>query len=283
MKILDNAELHQMSSMKVRARCKRLIYLETLDELSNILKEAKDKGEKLFILGGGTNVLFGSSFIDGWIICTKRLERKILVSGELIEVSGSYPTQGLVHIALENGLSGLEGLNGIPGTVGGAIAGNAGTRMGSIGDNLIWVDIMGFNGKVKRIERGKIEFGYRHCSLKGKGVIVGACFKLKKENPDVIRERMDEAKKLRESQPKGLNTLGCIFKNPPETPAGKLIEELGLKGERSGDAWISEIHGNFIVSDGSPDPDDVLHLIEKIKKQAEKRGIKLEEEIEVWR
>jgi UDP-N-acetylmuramate dehydrogenase len=159
---------------------------------------------------------------------------------------------------------------------------NAGTREGEVSEVLASVAIMDLSGNVKEHPRDQLEFGYRKSRLP-EGIIVGALLKLKPAPPEEIRARMDVSlNHRRKTQPLELPNAGCIFKNPVGDSAGRIIDELKLKGRRIGNAQVSEKHANFIVNRGKATASDVLALIDEIRDRVKReKGIELALEVKI--
>jgi UDP-N-acetylmuramate dehydrogenase len=191
---------------------------------------------------------------------------------------------GLIDFCSSNGLSGVEFLIGIPGTIGGAIAGNAGTKDKSIGDLVEFVDVMDYNGQINRMKRTDLKFSYRNSNLANR-VILQACLKLVKRNKKAIRDTVSRYISARRvSQGAGWFSAGCCFKNPPGDSAGRLIDACGFKGARCGNAMVSQRHANFILNGGGAKASDVMTLMRRISRKVKNRyGIRLEPEIKIWR
>ena len=275
LKRFKNFELTGFSSLGVRAFCKEAIFPESLEDLKEVVQEGPR------VLGGGTNVLFGKDFLDFKVVILRESFKGMEFSGNRAVFGAGLPLSRAVKEAARRGLSGLEGLFGIPGTVGGAVCGNAGTKLGSIGDVVRRVFLVSWDGREICLEDSQLRFNYRCSSVKGLGVVYAVEVELERCRKDIVERRMDKALKLRKGQPKGVRTLGCTFKNPPDIPAGMLLEKLGFKGFKVGGASFSEVHANFIVNQGGK-PEDFLKLINMAKEKARKAGFNLEEEIEVW-
>jgi UDP-N-acetylenolpyruvoylglucosamine reductase len=179
-------------------------------------------------------------------------------------------------------LTGLEFLEGIPGTVGGALRMNAGAMGGWTFDVVESVRYMDYCGHVYEEDAANLKVEYRSCPLFKENIALGAILKGHPATKDVVEKRMKSFSEKRwESQP-AAPSAGCIFKNPSATPAGKLIDELGLKGTRVGDAVVSPEHGNFIINEGGASAKDVLDLIELVRERVRaERGIELETEVEI--
>jgi UDP-N-acetylenolpyruvoylglucosamine reductase len=179
-------------------------------------------------------------------------------------------------------LTGLEFLEGIPGTVGGALRMNAGAMGGWMFDVVESIRYMDHTGLAHEEPASAVKVEYRSCPLLKTHIALGAILKGHPATRDVVEKRMKAFSEKRwESQP-AAPSAGCIFKNPAAIPAGKLIDELGLKGKRVGDAVVSQEHGNFIVNEGGASAKDVLELIEIVRARARaERGIELETEVEI--
>ncbi len=242
------------------------------EELAGVVRAARGCGMPLRFLGGGANLLVRDEGVRGAVARLAGLNRR-----EGMHVQAGFGLGRLVRETAAAGLAGLEGLAGVPGSVGGAVKMNAGGRHGEIGAAVRYVDVRGDAGEVRRIRREDVGFRYRGTGLNG-DVILAAGLDLR---PDpAARERHDailEEKKA--GQPLGSRSAGCVFKNPPGGPAGKLIEECGLKGERVGGARVSRRHANFIVNDGGATASDILKLIDVIRRRV---PAELELEIQVW-
>ena len=184
--------------------------------------------------------------------------------------------------AKRNGLSGVEFLEGIPGSVGGALRMNAGAMGGATFDVVESVRLMDFAGDVRELAPKEMSIEYRSCATLKTNIALGVVFKCQPAPRAEIEKRMKAFSENRwESQP-AAPSAGCTFKNPGPIPAGKLIDELGLKGTRVGGAVVSAGHGNFIVNDGNATARDVLELIAILQRRAKAgRGIELQTEVEI--
>jgi UDP-N-acetylmuramate dehydrogenase len=143
-------------------------------------------------------------------------------------------------------------------------------------------------GKVFEIDGESIEWNYRHTSFREGELLLGATLRLKHDDPEQIKARMDEVKRKRlATQPHGARSAGCFFKNPPASTigTGKMIDEMGMKGQRRGSAIVSPVHANFIVTEGeNARAEDALALAEEIRERVRReQGIELEYEVELWR
>ena len=184
----------------------------------------------------------------------------------------------------ERGFEGLDYHFGLPGTVGGAIYMNSKWTkpLSYYGDNLVSANLVDNRGQVKTVKKSYFKFAYDFSILqKTKELLLDAVFKLKKSKPEIVKQHADFAMDYRKkTQPFGVFTSGCFFKNIDGQSAGRLIDQAGLKGKRIGGFQVSEKHANFIINDGSGKPEDLKKLLQLIKtKVKEKFGIKLEEEV----
>lgn len=268
------------TSMRVGGPADALVTPSDAEDLRRVLEGAHRSGIPVFPLGG-SNLIVKDGGIRGIVVRLSRLQRASC-EGERIEAEAGIPFPTLAQCALQAGLSGLEFAAGIPGTLGGAIVMNAGTHDGEIADVLESVRLVDFAGKDHVCGRDSLQFAYRRSQLP-EGVIVGARLALKKGPQEQIRRKMEASlEHRRKTQPLHLPNAGCVFKNPPGDSAGRLVEELGLKGRRVGSAEVSERHGNFIVNLGGASAAEVLALIRQVRARVQQaRGIDLELEAKV--
>lgn len=253
------------------------------EDLSEVVLFCRGKKIPVTVLGRGSNLLIRDGGIRGVVVCLGGAGfSKIEVEGEKIRAGAGARLKNLAVEARRNNLAGLEFLEGIPGSVGGALRMNAGAMGGAMFDVVESIRFMDGSGAIGEKTRAEIPVAYRSCSFLQEHIALGAVMKGRLSTREAVAERMGTYSQKRwDSQP-AQPSAGCIFKNPKEIPAGKLVEELGLKGTRLGGAMVSEIHGNFIINDGTATATDVLKLIDLIKARAEaERGIKLETEVEI--
>lgn len=250
----------------------------TTEALIKAVKFARKLEIPYFVFSGGSNILVSDRGIKGLTIKNKNQELRIKET-KILANSGLLLSK-LQHIALKNSLSGIECLAGVPGTVGGAIAGNAGTKQGSISQVVEKVKALGKDNKIYDFDNKDCRFDYRSSRFKNTGeIVLNAVLSLKKEKKEKIKEKLKEILKSREGQPKA-KTAGSIFKNPSTANAGYLIENAGFKGKMTGRAKVSEKHANWIVNTGNASCKDVLKLIAQIKEKVWREfKVKLEEEV----
>jgi UDP-N-acetylenolpyruvoylglucosamine reductase len=261
------------------------VYAEPATEadLAAILNFCGERGVPFFILGRGSNLIVRDGGFDGVVICLSHPHfSRIEIDGERLRCGAGAKLKNVAVEAKRSSLSGVEFLEGIPGSVGGALRMNAGAMGGATFDVVESVRMMNFVGDVCEFAPHQIAVEYRCCTTLKNHVALGAVFKCRTLLRGEIEKRMKAFSEQRwESQP-AAPSAGCIFKNLDAIPAGKLVDELGLKGARVGGAVVSAEHGNFIVNDGRATARDVLELISilKVKAKAE-RGIELHTEVEI--
>jgi UDP-N-acetylmuramate--alanine ligase len=252
-------------------------------DLAAVLGFCAEEALPFLVLGRGSNVLVRDSGFPGVVISLAQAHFcRIEPSGEHLSCGAGAKLKAVAVEAKRQSLSGLEFLEGIPGTLGGGLRMNAGAMGAAIFDVVESVRLMDRTGRVAELKRAELQVQYRSCPALRTQIALGAVLHGQPASRQSIQERMNEFSRKRWSSQPAAPSAGCIFKNPVTVPAGKLIDELGLKGSRVGGAYVSAEHGNFIVNDGSATAQDVLQLIERIRRAAlEQRGIELETEVEI--
>ena len=276
-KLNESLELH--TTFKVGGTCKYFITPKDIYELTDLLKYLKDNNIKYMILGNGSNTIFSSKEYNGVIINLCNLN-SITIDEDKIYVEAGYQLIKLSIDAMNNNLSGLEFAAGIPGNIGGAIFMNAGAYKSDMSDLIETVTFLDENFNLKTLKNEELNFSYRKSLFQEhpEYIIISTVLKLNKSNKDEIQKLMDNRKERRiSSQPLDYPSAGSVFRNPSEDVfAGKLIEDLGLKGYKIGGAEISEKHANFIINVGGATGEDIKSLIDMIKaKVKEKYNIDL--------
>ncbi|HUK56713.1 MAG TPA: UDP-N-acetylmuramate dehydrogenase [Nitrospiria bacterium] len=279
--ILWKEPLSRHTTLRIGGPADVLVIPGNLEALVRLVRQARERNERVFVMGG-SNLLVRDGGIRGIVVKLSRLEKITDPDATRIDAEGGVLLSNLARHAMKRGLSGLEFAQGIPGTVGGAVVMNAGTREGEIADRLTAIRIVQPDGAIRTMTRSEMEFGYRSSRIP-KGVIVGAVFQLQPSSSPEIQRRMrvfiDQRKA---TQPLTLPNAGSVFKNPKGRFAAQLVEKVGLKGHRIGDAQVSERHANFIVNLGRATAKDVLELIRTIGKRVEEQtGITLELELRI--
>jgi UDP-N-acetylenolpyruvoylglucosamine reductase len=252
-------------------------------DLSAVLRFCAERRLRFFILGRGSNLLVRDAGFRGVVISLGRPHfSTIEVTGTRLRCGAGARLKAVAVEAKRHSLGGLEFLEGIPGSVGGALRMNAGAMGGALFDVVESVRMMDYAGNVVERKPGEIEVGYRHCATLKTLIALGAVLIGRLAPRQDIEQRMHQFSRRRWSTQPAAPSAGCMFKNPAALPAGRLIDELGLKGTRVGGAVVSLEHGNFIVNDGAATAHDVLELIEFVRQRAlAQRGIELEPEVEI--
>jgi len=273
--------MNRYITLKVGGIAEAVVYPTNLSEFINILNTVYESGNNFLILGAGSNTIIQDSGYKGVVISTKKL-RNFTISGNFVYAECGAMLSTIMKNTVKEDLTGFEFAAGIPGTVGGGIFMNAGANNGEIKDVVQEVTIWN-KGSVQKLGLDQLSFEYRKCHLPQGSIITNAVFRLAKGNQEKSEKNIKDYLDYRNiTQPVNMANTGSIFKNPENIAAGKLLEELGLKGEDIGGARFSELHANFIVNGGNALASDVIKLIKKAQKMAlEQRGITLETEVRI--
>ncbi len=286
-RVLTNVPMKQYTRFKVGGPADLLAVPKTRQELLAILTAARNESVPVTVVGGGSNLLVSDRGIRGLVLITTNLTSDICHKkgpDETIHLTAEAGERlsGVCRYTVTHGLSGLEFCAGIPGTVGGAVMMNAGTATQGIGKAVLCLDLLDLDTLVvSTLKKQDLCFTYRRLSLENH-LILGIKFTLAPGNPDMVRKTFEATVKHKQkTQPMNLPSAGCFFKNPaPETPAGKLIQDAGLKGESFQDAQVSTVHANYIVNRGNATCQDILALKARIQKAVFNHcGIMLETEV----
>ena len=275
--------LSRHTTFKIGGNADTYVKVTSASKLSTILKECKESDVDYLIIGNGSNLLASDDGYRGVIIRLDGEFRKIaLVDEDTIYCGAGASLAALCKFAQSSGLSGLEFAWGIPGTVGGAVFMNAGAYGGEMKDVVYSVNHITPDGETGRTEKEDLAFGYRTSLYRSnKAIITGVTLKLKKDNPDDIRARMDDYLSRRSSkQPLEFPSAGSVFKRPEGAYAGALIEQCGLEGHSHGGAQVSEKHAGFIINRNNATAHDVKSLIREVQtKVFDETGYNLECEL----
>jgi UDP-N-acetylenolpyruvoylglucosamine reductase len=255
-------------------------------DLQALLVEARREGVEVFVLGRGSNLIVPDEGVDGLVISLGHENwASFEPRGEgRVWVGAGLRLKNLCGLAARAGLAGFEFLEGIPGNVGGALRMNAGAMGGWMFDVVEEVQVVTLAGELQNFTKDEMHIAYRHCAELHDAIAIGAQL----APPEAVAGAAAESitrqidvyrKKRHETQPRE-PSAGCVFKNPPDTSAGRLIDECGLKGERVGDAEVSSVHANFIVNRGHATGADVLELVRRIRARVlQLKGVELEPEV----
>jgi len=261
------------------------LYVEPADEadLAAALRFCADRKLPLFVLGRGSNVLIKDRGFRGVILCLAHpYFARIEVESQRLECGAGARLKQVAVQAKQHNLTGMEFLEGIPGSVGGALRMNAGAMGGAMFDIVESIRMMDLTGQASERMRVDLPVEYCSCSTFKTHIAISAVLRGRTEARETIETRMQQFSRKRWDTQPAAPSAGCMFKNPPTIPAGKLIDELGLKGTRVGGAMVSLEHGNFLINDRGATARDVIELIELIKNRAwDARGIELRTEVEI--
>ena len=258
-------ELTKYNTYRVDSVCHALVFPKTIKELKEVLSILKKYSIKYLILGNGSNVIL-PPYYDGIIIKLSNFS-ECNIKGNEVVVGAGYMFNKLSSELSNMEYTGYEWAVGIPGTVGGCIYNNAGAYKMSMSDLLISVTVLK-NDEIIELSCNECNFGYRTSLFKEeKDYIILSCkLKLHKGNLDEIKSLIsDRTKRRMETQPLNYPSCGSVFRNPDNIPAGKVIEEVGLKGYSIGGAKVSELHANFIINTGEATSEEIIKLINVIK------------------
>ncbi len=262
-----------------------MVFPETREELSKLLKYAYQKKISAIFIGSGSNILVWDKGFDGIVISLKKSFKNLTIKrNSLIIVEAGVMLGTMVKQAMAAEIGGLESLIGVPGTVGGALIMNAGAFGSEISKYFEEAKTMTIEGDTKSYKKGEIEFSYRHSTFPKNEFLLEATFQCKRGKPaEILKDRKVASDGRKSNQPLKFRSAGSIFKNPSDSlAAGYLIDKTGLKGTERGGAAISEKHANFIVNMGDATAADVLYLIKLAKKYvAKKFHINLELEVKL--
>lgn len=278
-----NKSFQTMTTLRIGGNAKYVVYPENEVALDAILRIIDEEKLAYKIIGKGSDLLCSDDDFDGVIIRLDKHYNDAYFDDETIMAQAGCSIIALAHDAMKHGLTGLEFACGIPGTVGGAIFMNAGAYKASMAD-IVKEVLVYANGKSEWIKGSHCKFGYRSSIFQERPdwIILGARLQLKQGNIHEISDLMDSRKKRRmESQPLEYPSCGSVFRNPEGMNAWALIEGIGYRGKRIGDAYVSDKHCNFIVNLGNATAKDYCELIQEIKdKVKEKYDVELHTEVE---
>jgi UDP-N-acetylmuramate dehydrogenase len=271
--------LARFTTMRVGGPADLFAEVHNLFELRAIVRFARARELPVFILGRGSDLVISDRGMRG-IVVYNRAEQHHFEGNRLTADSG-LPMARAATLSKNHGLSGLEFGLAIPGTIGGAVWANAGAHEADVRAILVEAGVARSEGEVT-LDRDGLGLSYRDSALKhvpagAPDVVTWATFELAPADPALIAERLDEIRRWRQAhQPLGLPSAGSVFRNPSGESAGRIIDELGLKGLRIGGATVSEKHANFIVNDQHGTAADVRRLAEQVQARVRsERGIEL--------
>jgi UDP-N-acetylmuramate dehydrogenase len=262
-----------------------LLRIEKHDAIPDLLNLLDAQSVPHRFLGGGSNLLVGDGELPWVVLQLVSPTPDIVLEGNFAQVDAAADLGRTVTFCAKNDLGGMEGLIGVPGTIGGALRMNAGAYGMQIGSYVRQVKLYRAAArKLETLEGDQISFEYRHTSFAADDMMLAVKLELpSKPYREILKGIRICNEKRRASQPLGQKSAGCIFKNPPGASAGRMIDELGLKGLNVGDARVSDRHANFFVNAGKASAKDMLALIADVRERVEKSfSVILEHEVVVW-
>lgn len=283
-KVLYEVNLENYTSYRLKGKIKYVVIPNGVEELITLLKYLNKNNIKYKVIGGGSNLIFEDSMYDGVII---KLDKfcDIKISDTKIQVGCGYSLMKLALKASRLGLTGLEFAAGIPGTVGGAVVNNSGAYKSDMGYIVESVRVLTSDYQIKTLFNRDLDYHYRTSVFKTQpgDICLDATIILSRGDALALMSVIEDRKQRRlVSQPLEFPSAGSVFRNPPGSFAGKLIEDINYKGKINGGAKVSEKHANFIINIGRATGKDVIDLINDIKKNVnEKYGIDLVLEQEI--
>jgi UDP-N-acetylmuramate--alanine ligase len=275
--------LSKHTTLRVGGPAQFWIEPETRGGLANVLEFCSANRLPVMFVGRGSNLLVRDGGIPGVVIHLARGDFVALtVEGTEIEAGAGVRLKQIAAAARNNKIGGFEWMEGIPGSVGGSLRMNAGAMGMETFQQVVSVQVVSQRGEFEALRPEEMQIQYRNVPTLRDRFAVSALFRGKPASIEEIDKGLSESMHKRKSTQPVAASAGCIFKNPRECPAGKLVEELGLKNHRVGSARVSEIHGNFIVNDGDARSSEILQLITEIQVSAKKmRGIDLQTEVQI--
>ncbi len=299
----SNVLLADYTTFKIGGPADHFVIVNQSEETLEALRWAQEQHLRVFVLGGGSNVVFPDEGYRGLVV--KLNYQQLNISNEQVTVGAGFILADLIKETIKAGLVGLEFAAGIPGSVGGAVVGNAGTYgkdMHDVLDYINYIDIDSLQAKHMNTTDG--DFTYRHSTFKEHSyVVTEVALSLKKGDVEASQKVIDERLATRHAKHPTEPSAGCIFKNilmdqidtsklaekgldlkPFEAhnkiPAGFLIDNLDLKGKTIGGAQVSPKHANYIINTGKATSADINMLASLIKQQVrDTYGIQLQEEV----
>lgn len=266
--VYENFDLKKLNTFKVGGNLKYLVIPKNIPSLITIIKFIKANNIKYKILGNGSNVIFSSEEYNGIIIKLDELNH-YSIEDNIVTAQAGVSLMSLASKVCHKGLTGMEFATGIPGSIGGAIYMNAGAYKSDMGYIVKEVTILDEELNIQTLSNKEMDFHYRTSYLKKhpNSICLQAKIILKKGNKkEILTLVKDRLNRRMESQPLNYPSAGSVFRNPDNIPAGKLIEDAGLKNTNIGGAYISDKHANFIINKKNATGEDIKKIIELTKK-----------------
>ena len=281
--VLPNEPLSRHTTYRIGGPARFLVQADSIGALTKLIEACQAEQVPWVIVGRGSNLLVADEGYPGVVVVLGRDFRHSYFDQERSQfcAGAGVSLTAVVQEAFQRTLAGLEFAVGTPGSIGGALRMNAGTRTDWMGKAVKTVTVFSPGKGLRKIPGSKIQWDYRSTSFAPDDVILECELAVEPADPVYIRGKMEASlARRRSTQPLSMPSCGSVFKSPPGTSAGSLIEGLGLKGTRVGGAQISEMHATFIVNTGGATARDVCALMELAKtKVYEAHGIELKPEV----
>ena len=262
------------------------IFVEPQSEadVARVARHCAEAGLPCFVLGRGSNLLVCDGGIRGVVLSLmdEALARVEVKAGGRLECGAGARLNTVAEAAKQAGIGGLEFMEGIPGCLGGALRMNAGAMGSATFDVVDRVRFMTRDGQIEEWRSKEMGAVYRDCTMLSENIALGAVLRGEPADPKTVRTNMEKFRKRRTTSQPSASSAGCMFKNPEQNFAGKLVDECGLKDMRVGGASVSKEHGNFIVNDGTASATDVIELLNQVREQVRAaHGIDLTPEVQI--
>jgi UDP-N-acetylmuramate dehydrogenase len=278
-----NVAIGPLTTYKLGGPASYYAEVASFEELDAVLDAWRPGAMPLLVLGRGSNLVVHDDGIDALVVRLAGQFNTITQEQTAVLAGAAVRLPQLARAAVAVGRLGLEFYVGIPGSVGGAVRQNAGGHGRETKDVLIEVRVLDARaGTVATVPASDLDLSYRHSSIAPHEVVLDARFSFEPGDPEVGEARIREITRWRrEHQPGGTHNAGSVFKNPPGDSAGRIIDQLGLKGFSVGDVAVSELHANFFVAGKDATASDLYRLVSEVRRTvAERTGIELETEIQ---
>lgn len=283
--VRPSVDLREKTSLGIGGTTDQLL-IRRYESLPDVIRLLAEHGIPHRFLGGGTNVLIDDGELPWVVLHLPTAHPGVQIEGNIATVDASADLGGTVTFCAKNNLGGMDGLIGVPGSIGGALRMNAGAYGMQIGSYVREIELYrAAKGEIEIIRGADIRFDYRHTSFAPDDVMLRVKLELpSKPFKEILAGIKVCNEKRRASQPLNQKSAGCIFKNPPGSSAGRMIDELRLKGHRVGGAMVSDRHANFFVNTADSSCADMLKLIDYVRARVrDSYGVELENEVIVWR
>lgn len=276
----ENVSLRRHSSYKIGGVARFFMKATCEEHVQMAFDKARSSGMPILLLGNGSNLLLEDEELDAVALTISSNFGSVSMEGDLLIAPAGLKLLKLVKHARVYGANSLDFLAYIPGHVGGSVVNNAGAFGSNLDEHLEWIEGYDLRGSFQRLNRDQINFSYRHSDLRGRFTVTRAAFRISKLDSDYYA---DWGKYRKKTQPTKYPSSGCVFKNPIQDTAGRLIDRSGCKGLTVGDAQVSTLHANFIINLGRANSRSVQELIKMVQERVHTNfGISLERELQFY-